>query len=32
GEPCRRCGTPIERIVVGQRGTHFCPRCQPAKP
>jgi len=32
GEPCRRCGTPIERIVVGQRGTHFCPHCQPAQP
>ncbi len=32
GEPCRRCGTPIERIVVGQRGTHFCPHCQPARP
>ena len=29
GEPCLRCGTPIERIVVGQRSTHFCPRCQP---
>ena len=28
GEPCRRCGTPIKRIVVAQRGTHFCPRCQ----
>ncbi len=28
GEPCLRCGTPIERIVVGQRSTHFCPRCQ----
>jgi formamidopyrimidine-DNA glycosylase len=28
GEPCPRCGTPIERIVVGQRGTHFCPVCQ----
>ncbi len=26
--PCRRCGTPIEKIVVGQRGTHFCPNCQ----
>ncbi len=26
--PCRRCGTPIRRIVVGQRGTHFCPTCQ----
>ena len=28
GEPCLRCGTRIERIVVGQRSTHFCPRCQ----
>ena len=28
-EPCYRCGTPIRRIVVGQRSTHFCPRCQP---
>ncbi len=28
GEPCQRCGTPIERIIVGQRGTHFCPTCQ----
>lgn len=26
--PCRRCGTPIHKIVVGQRGTHFCPTCQ----
>ncbi len=30
GEPCRRCGTRLERLVVGQRGTHVCPRCQPA--
>jgi len=30
GEPCFRCGRPIERIVVGARATHFCPRCQPA--
>jgi formamidopyrimidine-DNA glycosylase len=29
GEPCPACGTPIERITVGQRGTHFCPHCQP---
>jgi formamidopyrimidine-DNA glycosylase len=29
-EPCRRCGTAIRRITVGQRGTHFCPRCQRA--
>lgn len=28
GEPCSRCGTPIERLVVGQRGTHICPNCQ----
>ncbi len=28
GEPCRRCGTPIEKITVGGRGTHFCPACQ----
>lgn len=27
--PCSACGTPIERIVVGGRGTHFCPHCQP---
>ncbi len=32
GRPCRRCGTPIRRIVVGQRGTHFCPRCQVGSP
>ena len=29
GQPCTVCGTPIQRIVVGQRGTHFCPKCQP---
>lgn len=28
GTPCVRCGTPIERIVVTQRSTHFCPTCQ----
>jgi formamidopyrimidine-DNA glycosylase len=28
GEPCPRCGRPIARLVVGQRGTHICPRCQ----
>jgi formamidopyrimidine-DNA glycosylase len=28
GEPCLRCGRAIQRIVVGQRSTHFCPRCQ----
>jgi len=28
GKPCRRCGSTIVRLVVGQRGTHVCPRCQ----
>ena len=28
GEPCPTCGSPIRRIVVGQRGTHYCPKCQ----
>jgi len=28
GEPCLECGTLIERLVVGQRGTHICPTCQ----
>lgn len=28
GQPCPVCGTPIERIVLAQRSTHFCPRCQ----
>lgn len=28
GEPCEECGTPIERIVVRARSTHFCPTCQ----
>lgn len=29
GEPCPECGNPIQRIVVGQRGTHYCAQCQP---
>jgi formamidopyrimidine-DNA glycosylase len=29
GRPCRTCGHGIRRIVVAQRGTHLCPRCQP---
>ncbi len=29
GKPCPRCGGAIRRMVVGQRGTHLCPRCQP---
>jgi formamidopyrimidine-DNA glycosylase len=28
GEPCIVCGTHIQKIVVGQRGTHICPTCQ----
>jgi len=28
GEPCVRCETPIRRIVLAGRATHFCPRCQ----
>ena len=29
GKACKRCGSAILRIVVGQRGTHYCPKCQP---
>jgi formamidopyrimidine-DNA glycosylase len=28
GEPCPRCGTPIEKIRAAGRGTHYCPNCQ----
>ncbi len=28
-QPCRQCQTPIEKIRVAGRGTHFCPICQP---
>lgn len=28
GQPCYNCGTPVERIVLGGRSTHFCPHCQ----
>jgi formamidopyrimidine-DNA glycosylase len=28
GQPCLICGGTIERILVGQRSTHFCPHCQ----
>jgi len=31
GETCPVCGTIIERINVGQRGTHICPSCQALK-
>jgi formamidopyrimidine-DNA glycosylase len=30
GEPCPRCGTPIEKIRAGGRGTWYCPSCQAA--
>jgi formamidopyrimidine-DNA glycosylase len=30
GKPCPRCGTPIRKIVLAQRGTHYCPKCQRA--
>ncbi|HZP73138.1 MAG TPA: bifunctional DNA-formamidopyrimidine glycosylase/DNA-(apurinic or apyrimidinic site) lyase [Gaiellaceae bacterium] len=29
GEPCERCGTPIDKIRVAGRGTWYCPACQP---
>lgn len=29
GQPCPVCGATIVKLVVGQRGTHVCPRCQP---
>jgi len=29
GEPCRRCGRSIQRVVISGRSSHFCPRCQP---
>ncbi|HEX2044912.1 MAG TPA: bifunctional DNA-formamidopyrimidine glycosylase/DNA-(apurinic or apyrimidinic site) lyase [Gaiellaceae bacterium] len=29
GEPCPRCGTPVEKIRAGGRGTWYCPSCQP---
>ncbi|MEM7306376.1 MAG: bifunctional DNA-formamidopyrimidine glycosylase/DNA-(apurinic or apyrimidinic site) lyase [Planctomycetota bacterium] len=32
GQPCRRCSRRIVKTVVGQRGTHLCPRCQPRPP
>ena len=30
GKPCKSCGRTLTKIVVGQRGTHLCTRCQPA--
>ena len=31
GQPCPVCGTLVQRIIVGQRSTHFCPVCQPER-
>jgi formamidopyrimidine-DNA glycosylase len=28
GQPCRRCKTPIKRLVIGQRSSYYCPKCQ----
>ena len=28
GLPCRRCQTPIKRVLLAGRGTHYCPQCQ----
>ena len=30
-QPCHRCRTPIQRIIVAARSTHFCPACQPPR-
>ena len=30
GQPCLRCRTPVERLVLSGRSAFFCPRCQPA--
>jgi len=30
-QPCSKCRTPIRRIVIGGRSTHFCPICQPRR-
>lgn len=30
GSPCPCCGSPLTRLIVGQRGSIFCPACQPA--
>ena len=31
GQPCETCSTPVIRLIVGQRGTHICPLCQPER-
>lgn len=30
GKPCRRCGTPMDRTVIGGRSSCYCPKCQKA--
>jgi len=30
--PCPNCGTPVQRIVIRARSSHFCPDCQPERP
>lgn len=29
GQPCPRCGTPVEKIKTGSNSGFICPRCQP---
>ncbi len=31
GQPCQNCGNTINKIRVAQRGTHYCPNCQPER-
>lgn len=28
GEPCVNCGTPVRRVIITQRSSHYCPKCQ----
>jgi len=28
GKPCQKCGTPIKRVVIAGRSSHYCPTCQ----
>jgi len=28
GQPCRKCKAPIKRLVIGQRSSYYCPKCQ----
>jgi formamidopyrimidine-DNA glycosylase len=31
GEPCKKCGTPLEKLRISGRSSVYCPRCQPAQ-